>query len=142
MSDEASDDTTIPADGSWGIKWMPGYERMCALKAAKRSGLSVGQWLAQAIRTQIEKEREVQPGFDVVSTGVRVIDRAPPPNIEDFGRAIDIAERLVALRGERLSNAVTERLVTRLAELVGIEPAPRPFHRRRPDQAKPSEGNP
>jgi len=41
----------------WSIKLMPMEERNAALAAAKRRKMPVGEWLALAIRTQIQTER-------------------------------------------------------------------------------------
>lgn len=133
---ETNEVTSAPGDddidGPWAIKVMPAPERKMALAAAKRLKMPVGQYLALAIRTQHDKEREgASTGFDVLAPdGVRMIDPVGPPSIEDFGRALDCAERLAQQRGQRLSNDLTEAMVKRLGELIGIEPLERSFQRR------------
>lgn len=129
-----SDATTPPddddIDGPWAIKVMPARERKMALAAAKRLKMPMGQYLALAIRTQHDKEHEA-PGVAVMPPGrMRQIDGIDPPSIEDFERALDCAERLAQLRGQRLSNGLTEAMVNRLGELIGIEDFAQPFTRR------------
>lgn len=131
MSDTTPTTDDDDIDGPWAIKVMPAAERKMALKAAKRLKMAVGLYLAMAIRTQHDKEREgATAGFDVLAPdGVRHLDPIDPPSIEDFGRALDYAERLAQLRGQRLSNDMTEAMVKRLGEMVGLERLERPFTR-------------
>jgi hypothetical protein len=57
IDDEGETATETPRDKFWSIRSMPPREREDAAAAARRAGMSVAEWLAQAIRTQLMVER-------------------------------------------------------------------------------------
>src|SRR3954452_9118370 len=73
----------------WTIKGIPPEERNAAIAAADREGLTIGEWLTRAIRTQVQTDHRS--------------DRLPvtldPPAFSASDRQSDLAdlERVVAL---------------------------------------------
>ena len=51
MADQASDSVK-----PWTVRGIPPEERNAASEAAKRSGVTLGDWLQRAIRTQIQQQ--------------------------------------------------------------------------------------
>lgn len=74
-----------------------------AVQAAINAKRSTADWLGEAIREKLAREREPHEG-EVIEAGRTVpalIDHAalPPLSIEDIGRAVEIAEKIATLRG-------------------------------------------
>src|SRR3954465_4440714 len=73
----------------WTVKGIPPEERNAAIAAAEREGLTIGEWLTRAIRTQVQTDHRS--------------DRLPvaldPPAFSASDRQSDLAdlERVVAL---------------------------------------------
>ena len=73
----------------WTVKGIPPEERNAAIAAADREGLTIGEWLTRAIRTQVQADHRS--------------DRLPvaldPPTLSASDRQSDLAdlERVVAL---------------------------------------------
>ena len=76
-------------DPSWGIKSMPTAEREAAAAAAKRHDRSQGEWLAEAIRTQLALDAgELVPaGRGVLPPGEPGETRVEPATVEAMARA-------------------------------------------------------
>jgi hypothetical protein len=87
----------------WSIKLMAIEDRNAALAAAKRSKVSVGEWLALAIRTRIEFERGEHLPAVVAPPG-------PPATLDEIGRMIEMAKMLA-----EVSQKPPPVTVTRLA---------------------------
>ena len=117
MSDAAFQPPDEPSDdGPWTIRNMPGPDRDAAVAAARRAGVTVATWLAQAIRAHVGAERE--PIGEVMTTGAMVLHQSPPLSLEDLARAVEIAARIGEIRGReprKLLAAVTRRLEERLS---------------------------
>ena len=77
-------------DPSWGIKSMPTAEREMAAAAAKRHDRSQGEWLAEAIRTQLALDAgELVPaGRRVLPPGEAVETRVEPATVEAMARGL------------------------------------------------------
>src|SRR5947207_15812433 len=71
----------------WTVKGIAPEERNAAIAAADREGLTIGEWLSRAIRTQVQSDRQS--------------DRAPVPlpGIPQSDRQSDLSsvERMIAL---------------------------------------------
>jgi hypothetical protein len=118
MSDATFQPPDEPSyDGPWTIRNMPGPDRDAAVAAARRAGVTVATWLAEAIRAHVARERE--PVGDVVAPGALVPHVGMPAlSLEDLARAVEIAARIREIRGReprRLLAAVTRRLEERLS---------------------------
>jgi hypothetical protein len=57
MSTTTDDTATIKP---WTIKGVPPEERNAAIYAAGRNNMNMGEWIARAIRTQVQLDREAQ----------------------------------------------------------------------------------
>ena len=83
----------------WTIKGIPPEERNAAIAAAEREGLTIGEWLTRAIRTQVQADHR----SDRLPT---VVD--PPPSLAsdrqsdlaDLERVVDLAQKLAAANGQ------------------------------------------
>lgn len=89
-------------DGHFGVRWMAGTDKRLIADAAKRAKMTTGEWLGQAARAAVAREREtMEPG------GGEIL---PPPSgarIDGFGlqgmtaieQALAIMERVIRLQG-------------------------------------------
>lgn len=98
--------------GRWTVRDVPEPDRAAAVDAAKRRDVSLGEWLAEAIRAYIAAERE--PVGEVLAP----LPALPPLSLEDIARAVEIAARIKEIRGKppaRILGRVTRLLADRLA---------------------------
>jgi hypothetical protein len=117
-------------DKPWTIRDMDPDARMSALDAARRAGVTVPIWLAQAIRGQVAAEHgeryPFSPHGGVVQAGdqpgqaLTVIEQPPSPprpggpTIDDIARIVELAERLA----ERHHRPVPKRFLARVAGVL------------------------
>lgn len=81
------------------------------MDAAQRRDVSLGEWLAEAIRAYVAAERE--PVGEVLAP----LPALPPLSLEDIARAVEIAARIKEIRGKppvRILGRVTRLLNARL----------------------------
>src|SRR5690242_13080259 len=87
----------------WTIKGIPPEERNAAIAAAEREGLTIGEWLTRAIRTQAQADHRsdrlpvpsrpgeshpeplTDPDLTLSRHPARAIERRLPPSAENWG---------------------------------------------------------
>jgi hypothetical protein len=94
-------------DGPWTISPMSGSDRALATAAARRAGLTIGEWLGEAIRAKVAAEREANamPAGEIMPPqGQRLMvvepQPEPPLSIAELGQALALAEKVAELRGQ------------------------------------------
>lgn len=127
MSDASDAEKRPPEDGPWAIKLMPGRERQMALDAAKRAKLPMGEWLARAIRREVEAERAAEngTGYDVLAPargdgrGIKTVDPLQPLSLDELGQAVEIAKAIAELSGKKPARHLLTAMRHVLAERLG-----------------------
>ncbi len=90
----------------WTIKGIPPEERNAAIAAAEREGLTIGEWLTRAIRTQVQADHR--------SDRVPVVIDAPPTkadrqsDLADLERMITLAEKIANANSQPIPAAITK----------------------------------
>jgi hypothetical protein len=90
----------------WTIKGIAPEERNAAIAAADREGLTIGEWLTRAIRTQVQADHRS--------------DRLPVPldppaslpsdrqsDLADLERVVELAKSLSSANGEPIPSGIT-----------------------------------
>ena len=124
-----------PADPAWNIRDPREVSNKAeGTAAAKRAGLTVAQWVGQAVREKIAREREPQEG-EVMPPGVAVapLNPTPPPRAPErpwtpaeIVAYVEAYQAVMAARGKKVPpNAkilvAAERLLRQ--QLTGSPPA-------------------
>jgi hypothetical protein len=91
----------------WTIKNVPPEERNAAISAAGRANLNIGEWLARAIRTQVQVDRNEERAPAVVAAPFPAPAAQPTIEITDL-------ERLVSLSAATSSKGAATRDVKRM----------------------------
>src|SRR3954465_7103377 len=96
-TDEASE--TTDRVKPWTVKGIAPEERNAAIAAADREGLTIGEWLTRAIRTQVQVDHR--------SDRLPVALDPPPPStsdrqsdLADLERVVELAKTLASANGE------------------------------------------
>jgi hypothetical protein len=110
-------------DRTWAVREMPTAERTMALEAAKRAKLSVGLWLAQAIRAYIAQERDGTEGQGTVMA---------MPSPQDWDRVIALHAVLAERSGQKFTDRWALEIARKLSAQIGLETEHKPFTRARP----------
>jgi hypothetical protein len=120
MAEEASDSVK-----PWTIRGVPPEERNAAIEAAKRSDISIGEWLRWAIRAKIQEEhQEPKPPVLVGQTAQHVLQMP-----SDSPTALDEAERIAAqirdlkVAGVSVSESASRKVVNSLVSLLPKPPS-------------------
>src|SRR4051794_17082858 len=90
----------------WTVKGIPPEERNAAIAAAEREGLTIGEWLTRAIRTQVQADHR--------SDRLPVtLDPPLPPKVDrqsdlsDLERMITLAEKIASANGQPIPAGIT-----------------------------------
>src|SRR3569832_1698623 len=91
----------------WTIKGIPPEERNAAIAAAEREGLTIGEWLTRAIRTQVQADHRsdrllVVTEIPASAKGDRQSDLA------DLERMITLAEKIASANGQPIPAGITK----------------------------------
>src|SRR5690242_4842740 len=103
-TDEASE--TTDRVKPWTVKGIPPEERNAAIAAADREGLTIGEWLTRAIRTQVQADHR---------SDRLPVTRDPPPSLAsdrqsdlaDLERVVELAKTLSSANGEPIPQGIT-----------------------------------
>jgi len=98
------------ADARWTVRGVPLNVRAMATKAADKQGLTVGDWLAEAV-IAYSRGKVSSAGADVSADGGTNVPAMPIPS-ELPALLADIQDRLKAIEAEKQRN-VFERLFGR-----------------------------
>jgi hypothetical protein len=83
----------------WTIKGIPPEERNAAIAAAEREGLTIGEWLTRAIRTQVQADHR-SDRLPVVTEIPASVKADRQSDLADLERMIDLAQKLAAATSE------------------------------------------
>jgi len=126
-------DRPVRGDGTrkkWGFKSFKIEEMNAAIAAARRNEMPVQDWVALAIRTRIQFERDQETAPAVVP-GEGVVDHTPlpalpPPSLEEVEKMIGMAKEMSDLTmmppPVRVSALVYRHLQQRLAAGFPVRP--------------------
>ncbi len=114
MANEMSDSESVKP---WTVRGIPPEERNAAIAAAKRSDMTLGDWLSRAIRTEIQQEKQANRA--PVAVGQAVSDsQTSLSNAERVAASIrDLAAAGVPVAKSHASK-ITAALVAHLAAPV------------------------
>src|SRR3954454_16635267 len=83
----------------WTIKGIAPEERNAAIAAAEREGLTIGEWLTRAIRTQVQADhRSDRLPVTLDPPHSSASDRQS--DLADLERVVELAKTLAAANGE------------------------------------------
>src|SRR4051812_16771594 len=83
----------------WTIKGIAPEERNAAIAAAEREGLTIGEWLTRAIRTQVQADhRSDRLPISVDPPTSSKSDRQS--DLADLERVITLAEKIASANGQ------------------------------------------
>lgn len=117
---------TAHRDPQWGIKSMPPAERQAAAAAAQRQDRSQGEWLAEAIRTQLMLEAGKLAPTAVKPAAAPVIPQVIPLDLAEWARVCSV---IADASGKPMPRWLTRFLWQRVAERLGVETPPAPARR-------------
>src|SRR3954463_1980478 len=103
-TDEASE--TTDRVKPWTVKGIPPEERNAAIAAADREGLTIGEWLTRAVRTQVQADHRSDrlPMVTEIPASAKA-DRQS--DLADLGRMVELAQKLVAATNEPIPSGIT-----------------------------------
>jgi hypothetical protein len=109
--------TTPHRDPAWTIKSMPVAEREQAAAAAQRQDRSQGEWIAMAIRTQLQLEAgDLAPSDGAVTPVIRPVTPLAVAELEQLARVCSL---LAESAGKPVPRAVTRLMWARVRERLG-----------------------
>jgi hypothetical protein len=99
----------------WTVKGIPPEERNAAIAAAEREGLTIGEWLTRAIRTQVQADHRsdrLPVALDPPATFAS--DRQT--DLADLERVVDLAQKLAAANGQQIPIGITRATYSLMRE--------------------------
>src|SRR5256885_2028329 len=79
----------------WTVKGIPPEERNAAIAAADREGLTIGEWLTRAIRTQVQTDHRsdrLPVAFDLPAS----LPSDRQSDLADLERVVELAKTLAS----------------------------------------------
>src|SRR3954453_812287 len=98
----------------WTIKGIAPEERNAAIAAAEREGLTIGEWLTRAIRTQVQADHRSDRLPVVADPPFPKADRQA--DLADLERMITLAEKIAATNGEPIPTVITRATYSLMRE--------------------------
>src|SRR3954447_3701171 len=106
MSETDETSETTDRVKPWTVKAIPPEERNAAIAAAEREGLTIGEWLTRAIRTQVQVDHRADR-LPVV-TEIPASGKADRQSaLADLERIIDLAQKLATAPREPIPTGIT-----------------------------------
>ena len=112
-----TDETVETADRvkPWTVKGIPPEERNAAIAAAEREGLTIGEWLTRAIRTQVQADHRSDRLPVALDTPVSsASDRQS--DLADLERVVELAKTLASANGEPIPSTITRATYSLMRE--------------------------
>jgi hypothetical protein len=108
-------------DPAWTIKSMPVAEREQAAAAAQRQDRSQGEWIAMAIRTQLQLESGALAPSDgaVIPPVIPVIRPVTPLAVAELETLARVCSLLAEAAGKPVPQSVTRLMWRRVRERLG-----------------------
>src|SRR3954452_8202596 len=89
----------------WTIKGIAPEERNAAIAAAEREGLTIGEWLTRAIRTQVQADHRSDRTPMVVDVPPMKADRQS--DLADLERMFTLAQKIASANGQPIPPGIT-----------------------------------
>src|SRR3954447_17348867 len=106
MSETDETSETTDRVKPWTVKAIPPEERNAAIAAAEREGLTIGEWLTRAIRTQVQADhRSDRLPVALDSPLMSKVDRQA--DLADLERMITLAEKIASANGQPIPPGIT-----------------------------------
>ena len=139
MSDEVETADTADRVKPWTVKGIAPEERNAAIAAADREGMTIGEWLSRAIRTQVQADRQADRAPVVVEEAVRP-KADGEVDLSDLERMIALAKQIAEVNKAPIPTGITKAthglLRRRLRALQGGQTG----QGRKSDRQEPSVG--
>src|SRR3954449_112188 len=99
----------------WTIKGIPPEERNAAIAAAEREGLTIGEWLTRAIRTQVQADHR-SDRLPVVTEIPASVTADRQSDLADLERLVSLSEKLAAANGQPIPETITRATYSLMRE--------------------------
>jgi hypothetical protein len=99
----------------WTVKGIAPEERNAAIAAADREGLTIGEWLTRAIRTQVQADHR----SDRLPVTLDPPASLPPDrqsDLADLERVVELAKTLASANGEPIPPGITRATYSLMRE--------------------------
>src|SRR5690349_9067021 len=90
----------------WTVKGIPPEERNAAIAAAEREGLTIGEWLTRAIRTQVQADHR-SDRLPIVTEIPASAKADRQSDLADLERMITLAEKIAGANGQPIPAGIT-----------------------------------
>jgi hypothetical protein len=102
----------------WTVKGIPPEERNAAIAAAEREGLTIGEWLTRAIRTQVQADHRSDRLPVALDPPSRKADERVDhqSDLEDLERVVELAKTLASANGEPIPSGITRATYSLMRE--------------------------
>lgn len=106
MADVEDGTETLDRVKPWTIKGIGPEERNAAIAAAERVGMTIGEWLTRAIRTQVQADHQADRAPVVIEQAVQPkADREA--DLAAMERMIALAERIATANKQAIPKSIT-----------------------------------
>src|SRR6476646_6751810 len=99
----------------WTIKGIAPEERNAAIAAADREGLTIGEWLTRAIRTQVQADHR-SDRLPVVAEIPASVMADRQSDLADLERLVSLSEKLATANGQPIPPTITRATYSLLRE--------------------------
>jgi hypothetical protein len=90
----------------WTVKGIPPEERNAAIAAADREGLTIGEWLTRAIRTQVQTDHR-SDRLPVALDPPASLPSDRQSDLADLERVVALVKTLASANGEPIPPTIT-----------------------------------
>jgi hypothetical protein len=99
----------------WTIKGIPPEERNAAIAAADREGLTIGEWLTRAIRTQVQADHR-SDRLPVALDPPASFSSDRQSDLADLERLVSLSEKLASATGQPIPPTITRATYSLMRE--------------------------
>src|SRR3954469_1511223 len=99
----------------WTVKGIPPEERNAAIAAAEREGLTIGEWLTRAIRTQVQTDHR-SDRLPVALDPPASLPSDRQADLADLERVVELAKTLAAANGQPIPATITRATYSLMRE--------------------------
>jgi hypothetical protein len=115
MSEMDEDVETTDRVRPWTVKGIPPEERNAAIAAAEREGLTIGEWLTRAIRTQVQTDHR-SDRLPVALEPPASLPSDRQSDLADLERVVELAKTLASANGEPIPPTITRATYSLMRE--------------------------
>jgi len=99
----------------WTIKGIPPEERNAAIASADREGLTIGEWLTRAIRTQVQADHR-SDRLPVALDPPASLASDRQSDLADLERVVALAKTLASANGQPIPATITRATYSLMRE--------------------------